>query len=132
MASALPTHEISEEPSDKDPETMTAANEQMPRSTANPHLVSTTTGGVENSCHSCLLAFGMVTFLIGVSTTCLAIATEKTYSVLSILGISILVMGIASVTFSCIWRVYRRKRKEKRNEDRAALVYEYQEKKLTI
>uniref|UniRef100_A0A6I8SJI2 Transmembrane protein 100 n=1 Tax=Xenopus tropicalis TaxID=8364 RepID=A0A6I8SJI2_XENTR len=114
------------------PENEDSGAEPKQRSTERPYLVSTTTGGVENSCHSCMLAFGMVAFIIGVSTSSLAYATNSVGSVLFTLGITVLFMGIAFVSFSCAWRYHRKKRKEKMKEDLAELFYEYQRKKFRV
>ncbi|OCT72965.1 hypothetical protein XELAEV_18035946mg [Xenopus laevis] len=131
MATAFIPPDISVAMNEDSPENEDSGPEPK-KSTENPYLVSTTTGGVENSCHSCMLAFGIVTFIIGVSTSSLAYATNSVGSVLFSLGVTVLFMGIASVTFSCGWRYYRKKQKEKMKEDQAELFYEYQQKKIRV
>ncbi|OCT70791.1 hypothetical protein XELAEV_18037715mg [Xenopus laevis] len=132
MATACISPDISVEMNEDSPGNEDSGAEPKQKSSESPYLVSTTTGGVENSCHSCMLAFGMVTFIIGISTSSLAYATNSVGSVLFSLGITVLFMGIASVTFSCVWRYYRKKRKERMKEDLAELFYEYQQKKIRV
>lgn len=132
MASTNLPQEISVELDENQVEFNTYGKERPEKSTKDPHLISTTTGGMENSCHSCLLGFGIVTLIIGISTTGLFYANKRPDLVLSVLGHSILSLGIIAILFSCIWRYYRKRRKAKINEDLAELFYENQQKKYRI
>ncbi|KAG8569662.1 hypothetical protein GDO81_014510 [Engystomops pustulosus] len=132
MVSSLASQEISMELDENQVQFHSHSNEQPEKSPEDPHLISTTTGGMENSCHSCLLGFGMVTLIIGISTTALYYASDTHAIVLSVIGHSILGLGIISIIFSIMWRYYRKKRKERMNEDLAELFYENQQKKYRI
>ncbi|XP_061445988.1 transmembrane protein 100-like [Rhineura floridana] len=76
-----------------------------------PHLISTTTGGVEASCRDCLLPFGLVVGIIGLAATSVAGAHDSPGSVLSILGWVLLGAGILGVASSCLWQQYRRRKR---------------------
>ncbi|XP_029441490.1 transmembrane protein 100-like [Rhinatrema bivittatum] len=98
---------------------------------ANPHLVNTVTGGLEHSCHSCLLAFGLVTTLIGVVTTSVAYVRDSHGSVIATLGLILLASGLAASASSCLWSCCRKTRRG-RKESFSMLVCEQQEKKMTV
>ncbi|XP_067388880.1 transmembrane protein 100-like [Emydura macquarii macquarii] len=72
-----------------------------------PHLVSTTTGGVEGACHRCLLPFSTVAALIGVAVTALAYARDAHGSVLCVLGLALLGAGVLGLAGSCLARCCR-------------------------
>ncbi|KAM8927730.1 transmembrane protein 100-like [Pelodytes ibericus] len=132
MAAAFSPQKITVELNDPDPTLTSYGNEPNENIMKDPHLISTTTGGMENSCHNCMLGLGIIAFLIGVSATSVAVAAETIDFVLFVLGLSVIIIGISSVVFSCVWRVYRKKQKAKRNEDLAILFYESKEKKIRI
>lgn len=132
MASSLLPGEITVELDEHGLEDQSDDKELPNKSTEDPHLISTTTGGMENSCHSCMLGFGIVALLIGISSTSVYYANEQSDLALSIVGHTVLFLGIASIVFSCAWRYYRKRRKAKIMEDLAELVYESKLKKIRI
>ncbi|XP_074873017.1 transmembrane protein 100-like [Carettochelys insculpta] len=73
-----------------------------------PHLVSTTTGGVEGSCYRCVLPFSLVAVLIGAVMTALAYAQDAHGSVLWALGMALLSTGVLGLAGSCLSRKVRR------------------------
>lgn len=74
------------------------------RSAPDPHLVSTATGGVEDSCPRCLLPFGLVITLMGLAVTGVAYAHDTHGSVLSVLGLALLGTGVLGIAGSCIMK----------------------------
>lgn len=132
MASSLLPTEISVELDENILEGENDDKEEPNKSIKDPRLISTTTGGMENSCHNCLLGFGMVTLLIGISTTGVCYANDPSNVTLSVFGHSVLIMGIVFIIFSCAWRYYRKKKKAKMMEDMAELCYENKLKKVQI
>nr|DBA16114.1 TPA: hypothetical protein GDO54_003537 [Pyxicephalus adspersus] len=132
MASSIIPAEISVELDENATESKNDDNEKPNKSTEDPHLISTTTGGMENSCHSCMLGFGLVTLIIGISTTSVYYANGSSDFSLSVVGHSVLFLAITCLLFSCAWRYYRKKQKEKIMEDLAELCYENKLKKIRI
>ncbi|XP_030053609.1 transmembrane protein 100 [Microcaecilia unicolor] len=120
---ALPQDERKPDLPDEDVEVQTQAD---------PRLLGTTTGGLEYSCHSCLLAFGLVTTLIGIVTTGVAYTRDSHGSVIATLGLVLLGSGLTSVALSCMWRRCWKKGRRRRKESFSMLVCEEQEKKMTV
>lgn len=99
------------------------------KSQLDPRLISTTTGSVENSCHSCLLPFGVLASIIGLVTTSVACAGRFSDTILTVAGGVLLATGLLGVTVSCIWQQYRRR---KRCGSWTILTGETQAKKAVI
>ncbi|KAJ7313998.1 hypothetical protein JRQ81_005864 [Phrynocephalus forsythii] len=76
-----------------------------------PRLISTTTGGVEASCRDCLLPFGLVLTVIGLSATSVACVNDPPGSVLSVLGWVLLGTGVLGVAVSCAWQQWRTRKR---------------------
>ncbi|KAK9397521.1 putative transmembrane protein-like [Crotalus adamanteus] len=81
------------------------------KSQLDPRLISTTTGSIENSCHNCLLPFGVLASIIGLVTTSVACAGHFSDTILIVIGGVMLATGLLGVTVSCIWHQYRRRKR---------------------
>ncbi|XP_075771228.1 transmembrane protein 100-like [Pelodiscus sinensis] len=97
-----------------------------------PHLVSTTTGGVEGACSHCLLPFSAVAVLIGVVMTILAYAQDAHGSVLWVLGLVLLGTGALGLAGSCLARRCRGGKISWRHDSFTLLVGDQLQKKAIV
>lgn len=81
------------------------------KSQLDPRLISTSTGSVEDSCHSCLLPFEVLASIIGLVTTSVACAGSFSDTILTVIGGVLLAAGLLGVTVGCIWQQCRRRKR---------------------